>query len=171
MYTRCKKSDVILWCDSQIDSTQSEGQPGKRRKEDTSSRRQEKEDEVEEVFEELMECHHDTYSIPQLRLWARMIVSHLHSDRVSPPNIPAFGNTRNISSGRRSQQSAFSDAITGAFAEALRKDTSQPVTPTHASTAAAGTYNLSPAKIVDLRMKNFEQLQYLQQLYDNGILS
>lgn len=34
------------------------------------------------------------------------------------------------------------------------------------STVAA----LSPAKAVELRGKNFEQLRYLQQLYDDGIL-
>ena len=29
---------------------------------------------------------------------------------------------------------------------------------------------VSPGKAVDLRMKNYEQLRYLQQLYEDGIL-
>ena len=29
---------------------------------------------------------------------------------------------------------------------------------------------VSPGRAVDLRMKNFEQLRYLQQLYDDNIL-
>ena len=121
--------------------------------------------------EDLKRRHYDTYSSPQLRLWARMIVSHLNSDRDSPPNIPAF--SKNTSGPKRSQQS-FSDAITGAavaFAQALRNDnqcTSQPATPTPVCTTA-GT--LSPAKVVDLRMRNFEQLRYLQQLFVDGILT
>lgn len=176
MYAHRKKGDITLWCDSRVDTSQlSEGRPGKRRKEETPLKRQEKEDEVEETYEELMEIHHDsTYSTPQLRLWARMIVSHLHSDRETPPNIPAF--SKNVNSGhKRSQQSAFSEAITGAavaFAETLRKDTnlstSQPVTSTHVGTTVS---SLSPAKIVELHMKLFEQLQYLQQLLDSGILT
>ena len=30
---------------------------------------------------------------------------------------------------------------------------------------------MSPSKAVDLRMKNFEQLRYLQQLYEDNILN
>ena len=30
---------------------------------------------------------------------------------------------------------------------------------------------LSPGKSIELRMKNFEQLRYLQQLFDDGILN
>ena len=30
---------------------------------------------------------------------------------------------------------------------------------------------VSPGRAVELRMKNFEQLRYLQQLYDDGILT
>ena len=30
---------------------------------------------------------------------------------------------------------------------------------------------VSPGKAVELRMKNFEQLRYLQQLFEDGILS
>ena len=29
---------------------------------------------------------------------------------------------------------------------------------------------VSPGKAVDLRMKNYEQIRYLQQLYEDGIL-
>jgi len=51
--------------------------------------------------------------------------------------------------------------------EAPSKTNSPPVTPVQLSTAAG----VSPAKSVELRMKNFEQLRYLQQLFDDGILS
>lgn len=167
MYACCKK-DITFWCDSRVEASHDEGRPGKWRRDEKVSKRQ---DEVEETYEDLKRRHHNTYSSPQLRLWARMIVSHLHSDRDSPLNIPAF--SKNTSGPKRSQQS-FSDAITGAavaFAQALRNDnqcTSQPATPTPVCTTA-GT--LSAAKVVDLRMKNFEQLRYLQQLFDNGILT
>ena len=92
MYARYnKKCDITLWCDSRVESSD-EGRPlGKRRKEEAISKRHEKKEEVEEVYEELMETHHGDFSTPQLRLWARMLVSHLHDDRESPPNIPAFG--------------------------------------------------------------------------------
>ena len=173
MYAHCnKKGEITLWCDSRVELSDEGGRPlGKRRKEEAASRRQEKEEEVDEVFEELMEAHHGDFSTPQLRLWARMIASHLHDDRESPPNIPAFGK----SIPKRSQQQSFSDAISGAavaFAQALKNDHDDPsktATPTHARTTTTG--GLSPVKVVDLRMKNFEQLRYLQQLYDDGVLS
>jgi len=73
------------------------------------------------------------------------------------------------------QQESFLDAISGAAVaivkalggEAPSKANSPPVTPVHSPTAAV----VSPAKSVELRTKNFEQLRYLQQLFDNGILS
>lgn len=38
-------------------------------------------------------------------------------------------------------------------------------------TPNTGTHSMSPSKAVELRMKNFEQLRYLQQLFDDKILT
>ena len=76
--------DITLWCDARIeDSARSDTNLGKRR-------RDERESEVEEVFEELKRKHEEHYDVPKLRLWARMISSSIHSSKEEPPNIPAF---------------------------------------------------------------------------------
>ena len=48
-----------------------------------------------------------------------------------------------------------------------KKETAKPLT----SSSGAVRPGMSPSKVVDLRMKNFEQLRYLQQLYEDNILN
>ena len=156
--------NVSLWCDGR--STDSvpkrkrdlDSQPG-------SSYRQGKEEETEKTYMELREKHGSKYDAPRLRLWARMISTGLHSDYDTPPEIPAFlGSTP-----KRSRRESFSDAISGAavaFAGALKEREKGQEQPT--SVVPSGT---SPGRSVELRMKNYEQLRYLQQLYDDGILT
>ena len=44
-----------------------------------------REDELEDVFQQLRKKHSSEYSGPQLRLWARMIVANTHDDFEHPP--------------------------------------------------------------------------------------
>ena len=176
MYARYPRGDITLWCDSRSEredeGTGVSGRSAKRRKEETSTRRQDKEDEVDEVYQELKDKHADKCSSPKLHLWARMVASNLHEDRDHPPDIPAFSGS---TPKRSRQQESFSDAIGGAAvaivkalsAEAPSKVNDPTVTPRQLPTAAG----VSPSKSVELRMKNFEQLRYLQQLFDDSILS
>ena len=50
--------------------------------------RQDREEDLESIYSELQEKHGDSYSGPQLRLWARMIVSGTHDDVEEPPRVP-----------------------------------------------------------------------------------
>ena len=92
-----------------------------------------------------------------------MITTGLHSDYDTPPEIPAFlGSTP-----KRARRESLSEAMSGAavvFADALKgkeKDEKH-----QGSVVKSG---ISPGRSVELRMKNYEQ--YLQQLYDDGILT
>ena len=70
-------------------------------------KRQEKENEVDDVYRGLKKRHGDSFSTPQLRPWAPMVTTNLHEDLDTPPTIPAFG-----SDPKRSRQSeSFSDAL------------------------------------------------------------
>jgi len=93
-YTQYPRGVITQWCDSRSEPVEHDagtsGRPDKRKRDETSTRRQDKEDEVDEVYQELRDRHADTYSTSKLRLWARMIASNLHEDRDNPPNIPAF---------------------------------------------------------------------------------
>ena len=126
----------------------------RKREELANSRRQEK-----EIFKDLKEKHAEKYDTPKLRLWSRMMASNLHDSLDEPPNVPAF----NGSTPKKSRQQSFSDAISGAaiaFANVL-----------HTRQSPKGIVNESsivmPEKSVELRMKNFEQLQ---QLFDDKII-
>ena len=58
----------------------------KNRKSESAIRaRQDREEDLESLYSELQKKHGDSYSGPQLRLWARMIVSGTHDDKEEPP--------------------------------------------------------------------------------------
>lgn len=162
MYLKCSRGgDIVLWCDGKSDSDSSTTLKRKRSNSDSGSTRHDKEDEVESIYKDLKEKHNDKYDTPKLRLWARMIASDLHDNYETPPNVPAFSG----STPKRYQTENMYAAITGAavaFANALGGQ--KPSISSHPSP-------LSPGKSIELRMKNFEQLRYLQQLFDDGILN
>ena len=163
MYKSHSTGEITLWCDGRTPNHKKEG--SKRKGDDCSmgpSKRQKMED-VDLVFKELKEKHGNSFDTPRLHLWARMVTNKIHEDLDSPPNILAFCSTP-----RRPRQQSLSSAITGA-ANALVKafgDTTQ-----ESETSTCRQPGVSPGKAVDLRMKNYEQLRYVQQLFDDGILS
>ena len=52
------------------------------------TKRQAREEEIDSIFRQLQESHDDAYSVPQLRLWARMVISGTHDDLETPPRVP-----------------------------------------------------------------------------------
>lgn len=97
-----------------------------------------------------------------------MIVGGLHDNTDEPPDIPAFQ-----SGGAKKKKGSTVDAIGGvmdAIARIVEQKTPQDQVspPVNSGVPVAG---VSPAKAADLRMKNLEQLRYLQGLFDDGIIS
>uniref|UniRef100_A0A1X7VTE4 SHOCT domain-containing protein n=1 Tax=Amphimedon queenslandica TaxID=400682 RepID=A0A1X7VTE4_AMPQE len=93
-----------------------------------------------------------------------MIISSLHESYDTPPDIPAFTG----SAPKKLKIDTMSDALTNAavaFANAFNTSTSGK------SSCTSTSSTLSPSKSTELRMKNYEQLRYLQNLYDDGILT
>ena len=134
----------------------------------------------------LLDKHADSWDKPRLRLWARMICSGCHDDYDTAPSLPAFSST--VPNSKR-RKDTLSEALTGAavaFAKAVTGSPQGVAQESPANTLSSNTtvpgpgvsqlsstmtcLGVSPGKAVDLRMKNFEQLRYLQQLYDDGIL-
>ena len=171
------KPRISLWCDGKEppesecgSSDEDEGQP-KRKKKKKSSKKPRKtkvdqrEEELETIFQQLKEKHGSKFSGPQLRLWARMIVAKTHDDMDEPPNVPMITGTVQKS---QPQKESLTDAFVSA-ATAIAKAFS----PSQASIVGTETQKVpfSPGKKLDLRMKNLEQLRQLQKLYEDGILS
>ena len=94
------KQQILLWCDgkqppeSECESSDEDGWRSERKKKKENSRKQRKtkaddrEEELESIFQQLKEKHKSKYSGPQLRLWACMIVAKTHNDMDEPPKVP-----------------------------------------------------------------------------------
>ena len=171
MNTKFAGGDVCLWCDTIQQSSEaskarqsSEASRDRSPPRKKSSRRDEKEKDVDDLFQDLKDRHGSEYSGPQLRLWARMVSNGVHEDLDNPPHVPMISGT----ALKRQKQESLAEALTGAataFAKVFNSPSSaQPsgVTP---------TVGLSPCKAADLRMKHLEQLRYLQQLMEDNIIS
>ena len=87
MYGRCG-NEIMLWFDGQ---TGDEPPSAKRQKTDGFvTKREEKEQKVEELAKELKERNEELMELSevQYRLWARIIITGVHSDKDTPPQIP-----------------------------------------------------------------------------------
>ena len=80
------KGSVLLWCDAR-DLQKYEGKRQKKAEEEPPSKRQQIEDDLEEICQELRIKHGNKYSIPQLRCWAHLIMTGKHQ---SKDEIPEF---------------------------------------------------------------------------------
>lgn len=179
MYTRyLPGSEIFLWCDGrEADSEDTNGKGAETRKsanEGTVNKRKEREEELDSIFRKLQEKHDDAYSVPQLRLWARMIVSGTHDDLENPPRVPMI--VGHPLAKRPKHDESMTSAITSAataIASALSPHPSNvPATPQHVSSSMPPPLvGISPGKAADIRMKNLEQLRYTQQLMEDGILT
>ncbi len=169
MYHKAKAGgEISLWVQpgEEGDSDSDDPEPVKKKR---SSKRQEKEDDVEGIYSELKSKHGDDYTVPQLKLWARMIQCGTHDNYDDPPRVPMITGIP----PKHPKKDTLAEAITGA-AEAVAKvfapspQVSSVSTPVPTGSVGVG---ISPGKSADLRMKNFQQLRYLQQLYEENILS
>ena len=158
MYLKYQSGDITLWCDGKSDDVASRI----RKRDEPSSRYQERDEEVNDIFKQLKEKHSNTYDNLKLRLWARMVVSKSHESLDEPPTGPPFhGSTQQ----KESPRSSFTNALSGAavaFAEVLKGPKEVQLNSTN---------TISPAVVVDLRMKHFEQLRYAKQLHEDSILT
>ena len=177
MYQKYKVgSEMALWCDIQdADETEEAGEDKRKRKHPDShpSKRQDKEDEVDTIFRELREKHDsDTYETPQLRLWARMIQCGTHDDYDDPPHVPMITGIL----PKRPKKESITDALTAAATAVAKAFSPLYVYTSQVATASSQMpsipiVGMSPGKSIELRMKNLQQLRYVQELYEENILS
>ena len=112
-YATCSGKEILLWCDGR--DNEDCGPKSKRRKtSDVVSKREETEQRVLEIAEELEEMHEDdntlNFSEVQYRLWARMIVTGVHNSKESPPQVPMITGSTPRRSQRKSQETIISTA-------------------------------------------------------------
>ena len=169
MYRKFSKGGRIsLWCEN-IECERERSPPSKKKKEDKeAARKKDKEEEMDRVYLELKKRHGDKWPDPHLRLWARYKVNGYHTDLDNPPAAAPFSGFV----PKRAKQESLSEALTSAataFAQAFSSSHASPksVPPTPTSVGPG----MSPLKAADLRMKHLEQLRFLQQLMEDGIIT
>jgi hypothetical protein len=88
------KEKLLLWADACVSALKGATVIGKKRKCGDSysfvNKRQQIEAEVDSTVAELKEKQGDKYSLPQLRLWARSIISGNHDSNDEPPDLPVI---------------------------------------------------------------------------------
>lgn len=173
------KGSVLLWCDAR-DQQQYEGKRQKKAEKEPPSKRQQIEDELEEIYQELKTKHGNEYSIPQLRCWARLIMTGKHQRK---DNIPEFL----VNQPKKPKQMSLAEAISGAvktFSDAVKspatttllviENNNSNTSSSSTSTAFPKTANsvgISSSKISDLRMKKLQELRELQALLEQNVLT
>ena len=179
MYDKCadNSKEIILWCET--DEEDREPPRKKPRKSDDSSngketiqtKRQDKENRVVDIAEELKEKHGDELQLSeaQFRLWARLYVSGVHCSLDKPPNVPMITGI----APKRAKRMSIEEAIAStaqSFAQAVTGKASN-VQQTLIHTDKEPTpLGVSPGKKVEIRSKSYSQLATLKQLYNDGIL-
>ena len=157
MYSKCTSTEISLWCD--VSETK------KRKRGESSVSQRDEGETVDIIFQNLSKQHKD-YTKPQLKLWARMIHCGSHDNYEEPPDVPLITGIV----PKRQKKNPLSDAFTDA-ARAVSQAFSPDRTELPARSSSSLQVGISPGKAVDLRRKNFEQLRYAQNLYDDKVLS
>ena len=168
MYTQHSTGEIYLWCEK----IKEQNPPNSKKKKEDSygSKRQEKDFKFDKIFEELCKKHGSAYTRPQFKLWARMITNDIHDSVDHPPNVPMITGTA-ISCQKKKE--SLSEVIAGAAAAFIKAVNPAETVNVEKPTATEKQLDqaLSPNQQADVRMKNFEQLKYLQELLQGGVLT
>ena len=122
------KTSILLWCDGRshhsCDTSEELGRSQKRKSSvdinPPPSKRKQMESDVDEISSELKEQHGTKYTLPQIRLWARMIVAGNQESMTDPPQIPAITGIQPKKAKRESLGEALVEAAS-TIVGALRK--------------------------------------------------
>ena len=165
--------EITLWCEGCPSEDSQRKKTGKKRKADdiddktnedsvVKTKRAAKEERIDSTTQQLREIHGETYSGPQLRLWARMHLNGQHDSLEEPPRIPLF--TGSTSSNKGSKRDSLSDALTSAATAVVGILTHKDGTETTGG-------KMSPAKRARVSGQYLDHLEKLKHLQESGVLS
>ena len=180
-YATCPRKEIMLWCDSR-ESDEDLPKNKRRKTGDTMTKREETEQRVAEIAEELKEMHEEELKLSevQYRLWARMLVTGVHSSKETPPQVPMI--TGSTPRRQTSQKKDFEERIISTAAAVVKAvsqnspSSSVVQSPQVNQAITEGTtpqkgLGASPGKISEIRGKSYTQLATLKQLYEDGVLT
>ncbi len=185
------KDKILLWADALVTASDGNTLIGQKRKCSDSysfvNKRQQIEAEVDSTVAELKEKQGDKYSLPQLRLWARSIISGNHDSTEEPPDLPAITGIGLKKQKKQSLGEALVEAARtfvganrgpdimqtgGPNASVVLSGSTAAQTPTKVVVnESEKSIGLSPGRVTELRSKKLQELRDLQCLLDQSILT
>lgn len=171
MYAQSSE-DISLWCDQRLDESAISNSASKKRSsgaEKTPPAKRtnyaEREDAIEEITTELNEIHGDDYSYPQYKLWARLIACGQHADKENAPNVPMITGSYSKERKQKADSPNFGEVIAGAAVAIVKALKDSP------EKSASVTSTVSPGKRASLSGQYLKQLEVIQKLKDEGVLT
>ena len=177
MYAQSSE-DISLWCDQRIDESMISASAKKKRSSDPDktppakrnmkTNYAEREDAIEEMTTELNAIHGDQYSYPQYKLWARLITCGQHADKENAPNVPMITGSYSKERKQKDSSSNLGDVIAGAAVAIVKalKELPDKNAPSGGTVVA-----VSPGKRAALSGQYLKQLEAIQKLKDEGVLT
>ena len=151
--------EITLWTHGRSQE-EALNKAGKKRKRDDGqdplSKRADKENWIDMVFQQLKELHGEQFSGPQLRLWARMNVNCQHESLDSPPRIPIFSG---VTPTKTVMSNSLNESAATAVVSMLK---TTPESPQQSSSP------MSPAKRAHVSGAYLEHLDKLKKLLESG---
>ena len=164
--------DISLWCDQRVEEVVTSSNAAKQKRAGAENapppkrtNYTDREEAIEEIATELNEFHGDNYSYPQYKLWARLIACGQHTDKENPPNVPMITGSYSKERKQKAGSSDLGEIIAGA-AVAIVKALKDP-----SEKNASVTSTVSPGKRASLSGQYLKQLEIIQKLKDEGVLS
>lgn len=154
MYSLSKKNNIMIWCHQKSQkrsrsSSKSTEEPATKRAKCIESN-EAKITDAKKTYEILVKKH-KIYTPEQLHAWAQLIQMKKHFSMDEPPKYPFFKKTSR--KDVKPENSITEQQMSDESASLLQKDVK------------------SPTKVAELRMKNLEQLKYINELYKDGVLT
>ena len=159
-------NEITIWCEGRLPEQLPEPptKSGRKRKaqecEEMPSTK--KCDLIDQTAQNLYEKHGERFAMPQLRLWARMVVNKQYTSLDVPPPYPPF---KDQTTKTPSKRDSLSDALTSAATAVvgLLKGNSASDSPSSST--------LSPGKRARVYGQYLEQLERIKGLHESGVLS
>ena len=175
--------DISLWCDKRQSEQNDAGTSGRGKKRPSDSTDENvtstkkvarstnytrREDEIEDLATELKNKHGDKFSYPQYKLWSTLMKCGQHDDKESPPNVSMITGSHSAREHKQKDTNV-SEAIAGAAVAIVKALKGSPEKPEMATPSP--TLGISPGKKVLLSGQYLKQLETIQKLKDEGVLS
>ena len=160
--------EITIWCEGRSHEQQSSEAPSKNSRKRKAAESDDmpptkRADKIDQLALELHEKHGEIYTMPHLRIWARMILNKQHKSLDVAPPFPLFKDHAPKHAPKR-------DNLTDALTSAVTAVVGMLKGPNESSDSTT-TLTLSPGKRARVSGQYLEHLERLKSLYESEVLT